>query len=286
MLSSQSDAPKSAIREYCLFAQQIIDQAPSNWTEPPTFSEDPAAMRLHYRPPSDRTDFLSNLERLASNALAEARREGWDALDAERRTRELFGACRDLFFRIPLKYHVSGFDPTRVAETEAQLSSQLIHMAQQKCAEVLRMSLSEPTDGHAHVQHARELPRPRRTTVAEANHKAMDLAKKDRRFALLSEREQAKRIGCSWATWKKTTFYEKIQMRKAQQKREAGRKGLASSPPVCSLTSEMDSTIGSGDKDEVLKQLMHEQEMDAELSPLDDDLPGSRPRKVRSRKRL
>jgi hypothetical protein len=123
--------------------------------------------------------------------------------------------------------------------------------------------------------------RRQRMTVERANDKAMKLARKLRAgFFALSERQQAKQIGCSWATWKKTEFYAK-----AQARRPAGKRSTVSSPKAESLTAAREAVTGEGDKEEVLQQLIAEQEADKEPSPLESDAPG-RPRKVHSRKRL
>jgi hypothetical protein len=117
-------------------------------------------------------------------------------------------------------------------------------------------------------------PRPR-MTVEEANRKATDLAKRlKKKFFTLSEREQAKRIGCSWATWKKTTFYQAAK-KKLPPRKKGSRKGAVS------LTDTLQAATGEGGRDEVLNQLIAEQEADGEPSPIDP-----RPRKVQSRKRL
>lgn len=122
----------------------------------------------------------------------------------------------------------------------------------------------------------REVPK-HRMTVDDANEKAMKLAHRMRAgFFALSERQQAKLIGCSWTTWKRTPFYAE-----AQEKRPAGKQQQSSSPKTESLTAGREAVTGEGDKDEVLKHLIAEQEADKEPSPLE-----SGPRKIHSRKRL
>jgi hypothetical protein len=128
--------------------------------------------------------------------------------------------------------------------------------------------------------------RKRRMTVEEANEKAMELAKRQKRaFLLLSEREQAKRIGCHWRTWRKTTFYRKARRLRARLVGQARQREVPGSPPVASLTTSVEAVTGEGDRNEVLEQLIAQQEADREPSPLEKDLPDS-PRKVRCRKRL
>jgi hypothetical protein len=132
-----------------------------------------------------------------------------------------------------------------------------------------------------------DVPR-RRTnmTVEEANRKAMELAKLLKQdFFSLSERKQAKRIGCSWGTWRKTTFYKQAKKKGRRSQRAKGERA-AGSPSVSSLTGNLEAAIGEGHRDEVLNQLIVEQEADHEPSPLDNDPPDGRPQKVRHRKRL
>jgi hypothetical protein len=127
----------------------------------------------------------------------------------------------------------------------------------------------------------------RRMTVEAANEKARKLAKRLRMsFFLFSEREQARQIGCSWATWRKTTFYEKAQKIRFRLTRQAGKEKAPASPPVVSLTGDLEAVTGEGDRNETLDRLIAEQEADREPSPLDDDQPDAPPRKVRTRKRL
>jgi hypothetical protein len=121
--------------------------------------------------------------------------------------------------------------------------------------------------------------RSRRMTVTEANRKAMDLATKMKaEFFSLSEREQARRIGCTWKTWSRTPFYPLAKRTKAKDNGPG-------SPPTVSLTDTLRAVTGDGRPDEVLHNLIAEQEADREPSPLDDDAPDL-PRKVRCHKRL
>jgi hypothetical protein len=121
----------------------------------------------------------------------------------------------------------------------------------------------------------------KRMTVAEANNKAMKLARKLRAaFFELSERQQAEMIGCSWATWHKTDFFQQ-----AQGKRRLRESRQPSSPETVSLTDGREAATGEGCKDEVLEELIAQQQADHEPSPLEPDQEG-RPRKIHFRKRL
>jgi hypothetical protein len=127
-----------------------------------------------------------------------------------------------------------------------------------------------------------------RMTVAEANEEAMRLAKgKGKSFLFLSERQQAKQIGCSWETWTKTDFYKKAKEKKASIAARITKGDSSGSARVVGLTTNLETTIGEGDRDEVLKQLISENQTEAnkDPSPLEDD-PPDRPRRVRTRKRL
>jgi hypothetical protein len=120
-----------------------------------------------------------------------------------------------------------------------------------------------------------------RMTVEQANERAGHLVKQMRKaFFQLSARKQAEKIGCNWGTWTKTPFYQKYKKRNAVPDRGAG------SPPVVSLTSDLEAVTGEGDPNEILEQLIAEQKADSEPSPLADDPPDARPKRVRFRKRL
>ena len=114
------------------------------------------------------------------------------------------------------------------------------------------------------AEHIRPPQRKRKgMTVEEANEKAMQLARELRAgFFALSERQQAKLIGCSWATWKKAPFYPH-----AQGKRPAGQRKKPPSPKAESLTAGREGVTGEGDKNEVLQKLIDEHEADKEPSP-------------------
>jgi hypothetical protein len=149
----------------------------------------------------------------------------------------------------------------------------------------------------------RELEATGRMTVEVANRKGMQLAKQYKeRFFALSRRKQAKRIGCSFETWRKTPFYQKAEKRRQGLE---GKKG-AGSPRTISFTSNVEATLGEGDRNEVLDQVIAREESEAEAriaeqelkrlvaehkadhepSPFDDDPPGDPPKRVRHRKRL
>lgn len=117
--------------------------------------------------------------------------------------------------------------------------------------------------------------------VEEANRKAMELAKSmGEEFFLLSERKQAKRIGCSWQTWSHTEFYRTAKSKRSPQQA----KDKTAARKVVRLTGNLEGAIGEGNRNEVLEKLIAEQEADCEPSPLEDDPPGQ-PRRVRCYKR-
>jgi hypothetical protein len=120
-------------------------------------------------------------------------------------------------------------------------------------------------------------PRPKKPmTVAQANRQAQKLARRvGPAFFAVSEREQARQIGCAWQTWAKTEFYQTARARK-----ERAEPGKAARPPAAvSLTSEMEAALGDGGRDAVLEELVAEQAADNEPSPLDPD-PPDKPVKV------
>ncbi len=122
----------------------------------------------------------------------------------------------------------------------------------------------------------------KRITVSEANDKAMTLAKKlKQEFFAMSCRKQAALIGCSFATWKKTTFYKESQKKKTTLKPNKSR-----APKAESLTREREAVTGEGDRDEVPNSLIAEQRADKEPSPLEDAPPDQRPKKVFFGKRV
>jgi hypothetical protein len=124
-----------------------------------------------------------------------------------------------------------------------------------------------------------------RMNVEQANDKAMALAKRmGKRFFRLSEREQAKRIGCHWSTWAKTEFYRQAKKKAPLQRRV--KINAPRSPRTVCLTSDLEAVTPLRERPASLKRLIAEHEADSEPSPLDDDPPGARPRKVLVHKRL
>jgi hypothetical protein len=123
--------------------------------------------------------------------------------------------------------------------------------------------------------------RRRPLSVGQADDRAMDLAREmGKEFLALSEREQARKIGCHRRTWRRTPFYQLIQEQRARP--EAG---TPHGPAVQSLSTGVEAGIGQ--EDESLQALLNESQADnkSDPSPLEPD-PPDRPRKVRHRKRL
>jgi hypothetical protein len=124
-------------------------------------------------------------------------------------------------------------------------------------------------------------------SVDEASTAAMRLASKDGvGFLQMSDSAQAKRIGCHLKTWRRTQFYKTVLKRRAGMSQRAGKPPQSGARPAVSLTSKLEASVHDGERDEMLKKLVAEQEADHEPSPLDKDAPASRTRKVYSRKRL
>jgi hypothetical protein len=117
----------------------------------------------------------------------------------------------------------------------------------------------------------------RRMTVDQANERAMTLARNETSFRRLSERNQAKRIGCSWVTWKKTPFFRKLKDRKNLGSQAA--KTPCPQRPIA-FTDKVEASTAVGEKDEVLLNLIAEQEADQEPSPCEIE-----PKKIYSRAR-
>jgi hypothetical protein len=117
-------------------------------------------------------------------------------------------------------------------------------------------------------------------TVEDANRTAMVLAKKlQKGFFAMSETGQAKLIGCHLRTWRKTPFYRVAKKKRAKTNAPGARRAVT-------LTDALEAVAREGDKDDVLRRLIADQEADREPSPLEDDPPDSRPKTVHSRKRL
>jgi hypothetical protein len=127
-----------------------------------------------------------------------------------------------------------------------------------------------------------------RMTVKVADQKARELHERlGWDFLILSERKQAEAIGCSWSTWKNTDFYKDGETKGLFRKRPArGGRGRGTPPAVVGLTDRMEATVGQGGPDAVLKELIAQQTADSEPSPLEDDLPDSRPKKIKARRRV
>jgi hypothetical protein len=120
-----------------------------------------------------------------------------------------------------------------------------------------------------------------RTTVQEANCKAMELARADPAFVQRSLREWADAIGCSHGLVTELPLWQETMRRTGR-----GRKDKSVAPKAVSLTKPLEAATGEGDKDDVLNQLIAQQEADKEPSPLEDDPPDSRPKRARTRKRV
>lgn len=140
--------------------------------------------------------------------------------------------------------------------------------------------------------------RRRGMSVIDADAKAKALIEKmgAALFCELPERQQARRIGCSWYTWSRTPTYgtcerkaEKAQRRERMRPNDVARKTV-------SLTKQIEAMATDGEKNEVLNRLIEQaqgraerwqdlakdQEADFEPSPLATDPPVTR-RRVRPR---
>ena len=73
-------------------------------------------------------------------------------------------------------------------------------------------------------------------------------------FFKLSERAQAKEIGCHWGTWTRTEFFKTAERMRAPRAPKN-----PSSPKTVSLTHELEAVTGEGGRDEVLNRLVAEQ---------------------------
>jgi hypothetical protein len=105
-------------------------------------------------------------------------------------------------------------------------------------------------------------------SVAVANQKAQALARRQpKKFFGMSQNDQAKAIGCSWKTWSRTDVYREAQ--RQGKIPPAGANKTGGDPGSVSLTPELENTLGV--ENPALSRLIHEQEEDAEPSPLDDD---------------
>ncbi len=110
-------------------------------------------------------------------------------------------------------------------------------------------------------------------SAREANAKALELADKDKEFVKRSQREWAEAIGCSDGLVSKLPLWQKTMQLSGRR-----RKGRGTSKAV-SFTKALENTIG--EQDDPLQGLIAEQEADYEPSPLEEDTPFSRPKRVR-----
>jgi hypothetical protein len=139
-----------------------------------------------------------------------------------------------------------------------------------------------PASGHTSEPGPLQSPANRsrsRMTREAANNKAMELARNDQSFVCLSQREWARRIGCSIGLIQDLPLWQQTM-----KKTGRGRKGRDAPPTTVSLTDRLERVTGENDPE--LARLIGEQQADAEPSPLQDDPPGDRPRKVYARKRV
>lgn len=98
-----------------------------------------------------------------------------------------------------------------------------------------------------------------RMSVQDAGVEARRLADEmGEKFTKTTERKQAQLIGCSWETWSKTQLYRELY-----GKKPARTPGKGKSPPSLSMTPKVEAALVDGEKDEVLKQLVAEQEAEA-----------------------
>jgi len=71
----------------------------------------------------------------------------------------------------------------------------------------------------------------------------------------LSEKKQAKRIGCSWGTWSKTDcFRDAVELGWLPKRKKSDKRG-GTPPSVVSLTDTLEATVGVGEQDEIVNQL-------------------------------
>ncbi|HEY2416170.1 MAG TPA: hypothetical protein VGI40_28265 [Pirellulaceae bacterium] len=110
-------------------------------------------------------------------------------------------------------------------------------------------------------------------SVAQANKKAMEIAKADRKFVTQPVRVWAERIKCSVATVYKTRLWRET-MKTTGRGRSRG-----PTPSAVSFTHKVEAAVGDGGKHSVLDELIEEHEKDFEPSPF-DPTPGRRPRRV------
>lgn len=142
--------------------------------------------------------------------------------------------------------------------------------------------------------------RRKRMTIAQADAEANRLHSKDRKeFIGLSHRKQAKRIGCSFATWMKTDLFKelyphhnpprecRIPASKVAVNLVDPKDGLCEGRPdevLLQLIEEEDRVKPTGHERE-LAEAISDQKADFEPSPLVEDDRGQ-PRKVKAFKRV
>jgi hypothetical protein len=117
-----------------------------------------------------------------------------------------------------------------------------------------------------HDQQRRGKKRPG-MLVEEANCRARELTdtpKKKREFLALSETKQAKRIGCSWATYSKTRFYEEAREKRLlpSSRPQANHSEASRSVATVRLTSALEARTVEGDRDKVLCELVEAEEQE------------------------
>jgi hypothetical protein len=101
-----------------------------------------------------------------------------------------------------------------------------------------------------------DAPRPKRTlTVEEANEKAKQLANADRSFVHKTQRQWAQAIGCSVGLVAKLPLWKTAM-------RQSGRGKGEKKPKAVPLSEQGWSMAGEGERDEVLRQLIDEQQRD------------------------
>jgi hypothetical protein len=216
----------------------------------------------------------------ARNALADIGRR-MSLLHASRRLTEqdssfiplLIDTCTSSRFR----FHSFGDFLTIAINLETWLVGKLANITNPRESPV---AVQEATAGAAPPERAT-----RRMSVKDADNKARELAAASKsRFYGISDRKQARMIGCSFATWKKTPFYPLA----TRNKRRPGinKSAGTAAPKVVSFTNKTQSQVGEGHRGEVLEQLIEDQEANFEPSPLANDQPDLKPMKVHSRKRL
>lgn len=125
-------------------------------------------------------------------------------------------------------------------------------------------------------------PAKRKMSKEEANERAIQLTEADPSFLDKSLREWAAAIDCSEGLVVKLRLWKETMKRTGR-----GKRGRARVPKAVSLTRGLEATFegSKGDAPDELERLIEEQRADAEPSPLEDDPPSSKPKKVVSRTR-